>query len=151
MVIINGLEETKSFEGKEIGVSDWHTVTQEQIDKFAASTGDYQWIHTDPERCAKESPFKTTIAHGYLTLSMAPYFMDKIFKVENVSMGINYGLNKVRFTSHVPVNSKLRMRVSLTELHKKELTARMTLKLTFEIEGQEKPVCIAESLALLKA
>ncbi|MEM1136493.1 MAG: MaoC family dehydratase [Bacteroidota bacterium] len=151
MVIINGLNAIEEFLGKEIGISPWHTVTQAQIEKFAEATGDFQWIHTDPERCEKESPFKTTIAHGYLTLSMAPRFMDQIFKVENVSMGINYGLNKVRFTSHVPVNSKLRMRASLTEFHKKEYTARMTLKLTFEIEGQDKPVCIAESLAMLKA
>ena len=151
MVIINGLNEIEKYLGKEIGVSSWHTVTQDQINKFAEATGDFQWIHTDVERCSKESPYKTTIAHGYLTLSMAPHFMDQIFKVENVSMGINYGLNKVRFSSHVPVNSKLRLRVKLTDFFKKEYTARMTLKLTFEIEGQEKAVCVAESLALLKA
>ncbi|MBT30482.1 MAG: acyl dehydratase [Thalassobius sp.] len=151
MVIINGLDDIENYLGKEIGMSPWHKVTQEQINKFAEATGDFQWIHTDAERCKLESPFKTTIAHGYLTLSMAPHFMEQIFKVENVSMGINYGLNKVRFTSHVPVNSNLRLRVKLTELLRKEYTAKMTLKLTFEIEGQDKAVCVAESLALLKA
>ncbi|UZR93667.1 MaoC family dehydratase [Chondrinema litorale] len=151
MVIINGLDDIENYLGKEIGMSPWHKVTQEQINKFAEATGDFQWIHTDVERCKVESPFKTTIAHGYLTLSMAPHFMEQIFKVEKVSMGINYGLNKVRFSSHVPVNSNLRLRVKLTELLRKEYTAKMTLKLTFEIEGQEKAVCVAESLALLKA
>ncbi len=150
MVIINGLDGLEKFCGKEVGVSEWHTVTQEQINRFADATQDYQWIHTDPERCERESPYKSTIAHGFLTLSQAPFLMDQIFKIENISMGINYGLNKVRFMSHVPVNSRIRMKAELMEMQRSEQTAKTTFRLTFELEGNPKPVCVAEMLGILR-
>lgn len=150
MIIIHGIEGLEEYCGKEVGVSDWHRVTQEQVNRFAAATNDYQWIHTDVLRCKKESPYKTTIAHGFLTLSQAPFFMGQIFKLEDVRMGINYGLNKVRFMSHVPVGSKIRMRAKLLSLENREQVATTTFRLTFEVEGSTKPACVAEMLGLVK-
>jgi acyl dehydratase len=143
------LEEFPVFLGKEIGVSDWHTVTQEQINTFAAATIDHQWIHTDPERAA-QSNYKTTIAHGFLTLSMAPYLMAQIFQVKGQAMGINYGLNSVRFGAPVPVDSKLRLKTTLNEFVNRGNIATLTIGLIFEIEGGKKPVCEAEYLVLVK-
>lgn len=150
MIIIKGIDGLEEYCGKEVGVSEWHQVTQDQINQFADATNDHQWIHIDTERCQQESPYKTTIAHGFLTLSQAPFFMDQIFKIEDISMGINYGLNSVRFMSHVPVDSKIRMRAELITLNRSEQTAKTTFKLTFEIEGGSKPVCIAEMLGLIR-
>jgi acyl dehydratase len=151
MVIIKSLSELSTFKDKEIGVSPWHKVTQEQINRFADATLDHQWIHVDPERSQKESPFGTSIAHGFLTLSMAPFLMGEIFDVQHVGVWINYGLNKVRFSAHVPVNSKIRMRAKLLDFNQRESGAFINLQLTFELEGGTKPVCIAESLSLLKS
>jgi len=145
MKVINGLDALKAELNQLLGISEWHTITQEQINKFAEATSDYQWIHVDEEK-AKFTPFKSTIAHGFLTLSLAPMFMEKIFKVEKVKMGINYGLNKVRFPSPVPVNSKIRMKAELSEFTEVTGGAQIVTTLTFEIEGQEKPVCVAETL-----
>lgn len=151
MVSINGLDELEQFIGKEIGVSDWHVVTQEQINRFADATLDHQWIHVDAERCAKESPFKSTIAHGFLTLSMAPYLMGQIFAVHKVGVWINYGLNNVRFSNPVPVNSRLRMKAKLVEMNRRESVAKLSIQLTFEVEGTAKPVCVADSLSLIRS
>ncbi len=150
MIIINGIDGLEEYCGKEVGVSEWHLVTQDQINQFADATNDHQWIHTDVERCREESPYKSTIAHGFLTLSQAAFFMDQIFRIENISMGINYGLNKVRFMSHVPVDSKIRMRAELMTLNRSEQTAKTTFRITFEIEGNTKPVCVAEMLGLIR-
>jgi acyl dehydratase len=150
MTTINGLDELESYLGKEIGVSDWHVVTQEQINRFADATLDHQWIHVDAERCALESPFKSTIAHGFFTLSMAPYLMAQIFEVHKIGVWINYGLNNVRFSTPVPVNSKLRMRAKLTEMNRRDSGTRLNIQLTFEIEGVARPVCVADSLSLLR-
>ena len=108
MTTITGLDELKDVEGKDLGTSDWHEVTQKDIDAFADVTGDHQWIHVDPER-AKDTPFGGTIAHGYYTLSLAPKFSEQIFKLEGFAFGINYGLNKVRFPAPLPVGGKVRM------------------------------------------
>jgi acyl dehydratase len=132
--------------GQELGVSDWMTVTQEQINKFAEATGDHQWIHIDPER-AKSGPFGTTIAHGFLTLSLLPEMTARAFRVTETRMGVNYGLNKVRFPAPVPAGSKLRGRFKLVEYVPLEGGAQMTVECTMEREGSDKPVCVAESLA----
>jgi acyl dehydratase len=145
MRTITGLEELKQAEGEELGVSDWHTITQADIDAFADVTGDHQWIHVDPER-AKDTPFGGTIAHGYFTLSLAPRFTEQVMKMEGFAMAINYGLNKVRFPAPVPVDSQVRMRAKLAELSDIPGGAQMIMELTFEREGGDKPVCVAESV-----
>jgi acyl dehydratase len=131
--------------GSHLGHSDWLEITQERIDAFADATDDHQWIHVDPER-AKSGPFGTTIAHGYLTLSLAVRFVDEIFTVEGVRMGINYGTNKVRFVSPVPVGSKLRAGGVLAAVEEIEGGLQATLDLTFEVEGAGKPACVAQVL-----
>jgi len=145
MRTITGLDELKQAEGEELGVSDWHRITQADIDAFADVTGDHQWIHVDPER-AKDTPFGGTIAHGYFTLSLAPRFNEQIMKLEGFAMAINYGLNKVRFPAIVPVDSNVRMRARLAELSEISGGAQMITELTFEREGGDKPVCVAESV-----
>jgi acyl dehydratase len=131
--------------GSHLGYSEWLEITQDRIDAFAAATDDHQWIHVDPER-AREGPFGTTIAHGYLTLSLAVRFVEEIFTVENVSMGLNYGTNKVRFVSPVPVGAKLRAGGTLTSVEDVPGGYQAALDLTFEIEGAEKPACVAQVL-----
>jgi acyl dehydratase len=145
MRTITGLDELKQAQGEELGVSDWHRITQADIDAFADVTGDHQWIHVDPER-AKDTPFGGTIAHGYFTLSLAPRFTEQVMKLEGFAMAINYGLNRVRFPSPVPVDSSVRMRARLAELSEIPGGGQMILELTFEREGGEKPVCVAESV-----
>jgi acyl dehydratase len=146
MLTLTGLEEVRSHVGEELGVSDWHLVTQENIDRFAEVTGDDQWIHVDVER-ARESPFGGTIAHGYYTLSLAPRFSYDMFKFEGFAFGVNYGLNKVRFPSPLPVGDRVRMRAVLKAVDDVPGGAQITTELTFEREGSDKPVCVAESLA----
>jgi len=146
MLTLTGLEEVKAHVGKELGVSDWHLVTQELIDAFAEVTGDDQWIHIDPER-ARETPFGGTIAHGYYTLSLAPRFSYDMFKFEGFAFGLNYGLNRVRFPAPLPVGDKVRMRAVLIGLEEIPGGAQITTELTFEREGGEKPVCVAETVA----
>ena len=141
------LADLKACIGQEVAISPWETITQERIDKFAEATGDYQWIHVDPVRSAKEGPFGTTIAHGFLTLSMLPQFFQKTIKLKDVKMGVNYGLNKVRFTSPVPVGSKLRARLTLQAVDDiAENGAQVTWLVTVEREGSDRPVCVAESI-----
>jgi acyl dehydratase len=145
MRTITGLDELEQAKGEELGVSDWHTITQSDIDAFADVTGDHQWIHVDPER-AKDTPFGGTIAHGYFTLSLAPRFTEQVMKLDGFAMAINYGLNKVRFPAPVPVDSAVRMRARLAELSEIPGGAQMIMELTFERDGGEKPVCVAESV-----
>jgi acyl dehydratase len=145
-VTINGIEELKGRVGEEIGVSDWKLVTQEDINTFAEVTGDDQFIHVDEER-AKETPFGGTIAHGYYTLSLAPRFSYDLFHLDGVAFGVNYGLNKLRFPAPLPVGSKVRMRMELQHVEDIPGGAQITMKLTFETEGGDKPVCVAESLS----
>ena len=148
MLTITGLDEMRAKVGEEIGVSDWHEVTQEEIDQFAAVTGDDQWIHTDPER-ATQTPFGGTIAHGYYTLSLAPRFSYDLFKLDGIAFGLNYGLNKVRFPAPLPVGNRVRMRATLLSVEDVLGGVQMTTKLTFEGEGALKPVCVAEHLMRL--
>ena len=146
MLTLNGLDEVTSYVGKELGVSDWHLVTQESVDRFAEVTGDDQWIHIDVER-AKETPFGGTIAHGYYTLSLAPRFSYDMFELDGFAFGINYGLNRVRFPAPMPVGGRVRMRAKLVAVREVPGGAEIVTELTFEREGGDKPVCVAESLA----
>jgi acyl dehydratase len=146
MLTITGPDELKSKIGKELGVSDWHEVTQERINAFAESTEDFQWIHVDPER-AKDTPFGGTIAHGLYTLSLGPKFSYSLFSLEGFAFGLNYGYDRVRFPAPVPVGSKVRMRATLTKVDDVPGGLQITITQTFEIEGGEKPVCVAESLS----
>jgi acyl dehydratase len=150
MRTITGLDELMRAAGEDLGTSDWHEVTQEAIDAFADVTGDHQWIHVDVER-AKDTPFGGTIAHGYYTLSLAPMLMDRIFALEGFAFAVNYGLNKVRFPAPLPVGSKVRMQATLSGLDDIPGGAQMTVTVTFEREGGEKPVCVAETIARVYA
>jgi len=150
MLTLTGLEEVKAHVGKELGVSEWHLVTQDAIDEFARVTGDDQWIHVDVER-AKDSPFGGTIAHGYYTLSLAPRFSYDMFTFEGFAFGVNYGLNRVRFPAPMPVGGRVRMRAVLASVEEIPGGAQIVSELTFEREGGEKPVCVAESLARVYA
>ena len=144
MLTINGIDELKSKVGEELGVSDWYDVTQERINAFAEATEDHQWIHVDPER-AKSGPFGGTIAHGYLTMSLAPAFLQEVWQVNGMKMGLNYGINKLRFPSPVPVGSKVRADVTLASVDEVGGGGfQATLGVTVEIEGQDKPGCVAE-------
>ncbi|MGA1366106.1 MAG: MaoC family dehydratase [Ilumatobacteraceae bacterium] len=142
-LIIQSVDELKSLIGKHLGFSDYRTITQEQVNIFADATGDHQWIHIDVER-AKAGPFGGPIAHGYLTLSLGPVFLPQIFGVEGVAMGVNYGTNKVRFPSPVPVGSNLRAGVKLLNVEDVTGGVQVTLETTFEVEGAKKPSCVAE-------
>ena len=142
---ITGLEELKRAEGEVLGTSDWHEVTQADIDTFADVTGDHQWIHVDVER-AKQTPFGGTIAHGYYTLSLAPMFMSRIFALKGFAFAVDYGLNKVRFPAPVPVGSKVRSSPKLAAVTDVPGGAQIVFETTFEVEGGEKPVCVAESV-----
>jgi acyl dehydratase len=140
------LAELAPLVGQEVAVSDWITVDQKRIDLFADATGDHQWIHLDAER-AKRGPFGTTIAHGFLTLSLLPEMSASAFEVRDTRMGVNYGLNKVRFPAPVPSGSRLRGRFKLLKFEPLEGGAQLTVEVTMEREGSDKPVCVAESLA----
>jgi acyl dehydratase len=141
------MAEMKAFVGQEIAVSDWLEITQERVNQFAQATGDHQWIHVDPIR-AKAGPFGAPIAHGFLTLSLLPYFFEQSLSTPSVKMGVNYGLNKVRFMSPVTVGSKLRARIKV--LAWEDLPnngSQVVSEVKIEIEGSEKPACIAETIA----
>ena len=139
------LAELAGLVGQEIGVSDWLTVDQARIQRFADATDDQQWIHTDPARAAA-GPFGTTIAHGFLTLSLLPVFFETGFRIADTQMGLNYGLNKVRFPAPVPVGSRLRACFRLLCFEPIEGGAQMAVEVSVEREGAAKPVCVAESL-----
>jgi acyl dehydratase len=147
MLTISGVEGLRSRSGEELGVSDWHEVTQGAINAFAAATDDYERIHVDPER-AKETPWGVTIAHGLYTLSLGPKFLYEIFALKDVPLALNYGFDKVRFISPVPVNSRVRMRATLKSVKDIAGGVVVTIEQTFEREGQDKPVCVAESVVL---
>ena len=143
---INGIEELKAAVGQEVGVSDWYEVTQDAINEFAEVTQDFQWIHVDPERAA-ETPFGGTIAHGLYTLSLGPKFSYEIFDLQGFVFGVNYGYGKVRFPAPLPVGKRVRMRGTLTSVEDVPGGCQITLTQTYEVEGGEKPVCVAESLS----
>ena len=139
------LAELQALVGQQIGLSDWIGVDQRRIDQFAEATGDHQWIHVDPARAAA-GPFKTTIAHGFLTLSLLPEMFASAFELGDTRMGVNYGLNRVRFPAPVPVDSRLRGSFKLMAYEPLEGGAQLTIEVTMEREGSAKPVCVAESL-----
>ena len=142
---IEGIDGLQALVGEHLGYSEWHEVTQEQVNLFADATGDHQWIHVDVER-AKSGPFGGPIAHGYLTLSLTPTLLTEVFVVTGVSMAINYGLNKVRFPSPVPVGSQVRAGIEIAAVEEVSGGAQVSLTVTYEIEGGTKPVCVAEIL-----
>ena len=144
----SGLEQLEIAVGTHLGFSGWHSITQERIDRFAEATGDAQWIHTDPVRAAS-GPFGSTIAHGYLSLALIPMMMGEIYRVDGISMGVNYGSNRVRFPAAVPVDSRLRAGAELVAIERRPVGVQVTVLVTVEREGGDKPVCIAELLALL--
>jgi acyl dehydratase len=142
------IDELKRMKGQEIGTSEWHLVTQEEIYKFADATHDHQWIHVDPERAKTESPFGGPIAHGYYTLSLAPYLMDQIVAVKGIRMGINYGLNKLRYPGPVRIGKRVRLKATLTDLEDIANGAgvQVTIGMSFEVEGESKPGCVGEAV-----
>lgn len=147
MRTLASLAELPALVGQEVAVSDWVTVTQQQIDLFAEATGDHQWIHVDPER-AKAGPFGATIAHGYLTLSLIPKLFENAIEIRGTSMGVNYGLNRVRFPAPVPAGSRLRGVIKLLACEPvADGGVQTTWQVTVEREGSAKPVCVAETLA----
>lgn len=141
--------EFKKALGKDLPIGNWYSITQQMIDDFANATLDKQWIHTDKERAEKESPFKSTIAHGFISVAMISKLLEELFTIKSVKMGLNYGMNKVRFPNPVPVNSQLRLKSSIQEI---EDISNNGIKVLFnciiEIKGQEKPACVAEFIAV---
>lgn len=139
ILTISSLTELAALAGRELGVSAPHTITQEQVNQFAAATLDFQWIHTDPERARTESPFQATIAHGYLTVALLPYLWQQIVAIENLKMQVNYEIESLRFNQAVTVNSQVRLRASLMSVANLRGIAKARLAVTLEIEGQKKP------------
>jgi acyl dehydratase len=144
------LDEFRAAAGEELGSGEWHTVTQEQINTFADATGDHQWIHVDPEKAAS-GPFGKPIAHGYLTLSLLPVLAQSIYSVEGLAMGVNYGANKIRFPNAVPVDSRIRATATLKEIADIPIGTQATITFVIELEGAEKPACIAEVVYVMAA
>ncbi len=150
MLTLKGVDDVKAHAGQELGVSGWREVTQSEVDAFADVTGDHQFIHVDPER-AKQTPFGGTIVHGYFTLSLHPVLGAEIYEIDDVAFAVNYGLDRLRFPSPLPVGSRVRMRAGLAEVQEISGGAQMKVECTFEREGGDKPVCVAESLVRIYA
>jgi acyl dehydratase len=142
---VDGIEGLQAKKGEHVGYSDWLDITQERVNEFAEATGDHQWIHVDPER-AKAGPFGGPIAHGYLTLSLAPMLLPQALRVTGFQMGVNYGLNKLRFPSPVPVGSKLRVGATIADVEEIAGGVQVTMDLVFEVEGKDKPSCVAQAV-----
>jgi len=146
MIRIAHLQSLQQRVGEELAVGDWVTVDQATIDRFADVTGDHQWIHVDVER-AKKGPFGTTVAHGYLTLSLLPRLAESAIKIDDVRMGVNYGLNRVRFPAPVPAGSRIRARLKLLSYESIDGGAQLVMEVTMQREGGDKPVCVAETVS----
>ena len=150
MRIVKNVEELRSLVGQELGVSEWIEISQDRIDKFAEATGDHQWIHINVERAKKELPGGTTIAHGFLTLSLLPQINGEIYKLDGVKHGLNYGTDRVRFTSPVPAGSKVRGKYRLKSVSDvKNNGFKVVGETTIEIDGKERTACIAETIGIL--
>jgi acyl dehydratase len=148
MEVFNTISDFKTMVGKELPTGNWYVITQEMINDFANATLDKQWIHTDAKRAAKESPFKATIAHGFMSVAMISKLLEEAFAIKSLKMGLNYGLNKVRFPNAVPVNSHVRMHSSVIAIEDLPNNGvKVTFSCSIEIKGQEKPACVAEFLA----
>ena len=145
MKTISGLDGLRRSEGEVLGTSDWHEVTQKAIDTFADVTGDHQWIHVDVER-AKQTPFGGTIAHGYFTLSLVPMLSQQVFAMEGFTFALNYGLNRVRFPSPLPVGTRVRLTAKVAKVEEIPGGAQAVMEMTLEREGGDKPVCVAETV-----
>jgi acyl dehydratase len=148
MKVFNGIAELQAAVGTHLGWSEWHTVTQEQVQQFADATGDHQWIHLDVEK-AKDGPFGGTIAHGYLTLSLLPMLVAEVYRLQGVKMGVNYGADKLRFPSPVPVGSQVRGGVELTGVKPIALGVQVSSSVTIERDGGDKPACVVDMLAVV--
>ena len=148
MLVIKNYQDFEQFLGKELGVSSWHTITQSQINTFADATLDHQWIHTDPERAVTDSPFKATIAHGYLTLSLIPYLWKQIVDIQNLKMEINYGIENLRFAQAVVVNSEIRLKAKLVNIVDLRGVTKATIGVVLEIKDQKKPAFTADTVFL---
>lgn len=142
------ISEIETTDERELGVSDWHTVEQTHVNQFADATGDHQWIHVDPEM-AKQGPFGTTVAHGYLSLSLLPMLMGQVMSVSDAKMGLNYGTDRIRFTNPVPVGSRVRLKAKLLEGNRKGEGVLYKVGVEIEIEGQDKPAMVGEVLYLV--
>lgn len=150
MLVFKDFKEFLQMEGKDLPNGDWYAINQQMINDFANATLDKQWIHVDETRAKNESPFKSTVAHGFMSVAMISRMLEETFLIKSVKMGLNYGLNKVRFPNPVPVNSKLRMLSNIKEIEKLgDNGLKVTFSCVIEIEGQEKPACVAEFLAAL--
>ncbi|WP_030440258.1 MaoC family dehydratase [Actinoplanes subtropicus] len=145
MITVNGIDELKGLAGQDLGVSEWLEITQERVNTFADATGDHQWIHVDPER-AKAGPFGGPIAHGYLTLSLVIPLFNELLKIDGVKMGVNYGLEKVRFPHPVPVGSKIRLNAKVVAVEDVPGGTQSTFDFTVEIDGVAKPACVARTV-----
>jgi acyl dehydratase len=148
MRVFDGIADLEKAVGTHLGYSEWHTVNQDQIDAFAAATGDHQWIHVDPAKAA-EGPFGSTVAHGFLTLSLVPMLTWQVYKVEGVTMAVNYGADKLRFPSPVPVGSRVRAAVELTSVTPNKLGYQVDTRVTIELDGSDKPACVVDMLAVV--
>jgi acyl dehydratase len=148
MRVLDDLDELSSLKGDELGTSEWLEIDQDRVDRFADATGDHQWIHVDVERAAG-GPFGGTIAHGYLTLSLVPFLGGQVFALETPGARLNYGVNKVRFPAPVRVGSRIRSRVVMGDVSDIPAGKQLTLHHTIEVEGQDKPACVAETVVLL--
>jgi acyl dehydratase len=148
MIIIQNYGEFETYLGKELGISAWHTITQQQIDQFADATLDHQWIHTDPVRAANESPFKATIAHGYLTVSLLPYFWHQIADIQNLKMQINYGIENLRFAQPVLTGSEVRLKAKLVAIVNLRGVTKATIGVEMEIKDQKRPAYTGEVVFL---
>ncbi len=148
MRVISSVEDAKALEGEEVGLSDWVVIDQTRIDQFAEATADYQWIHVDTERAAKELPDGKTIAHGYLTLALIPALTAKFVRVDNVARAINFGMNKVRFYTPVPAGARVRARAKVLQARRRAGALLLTSEVRIEVEGERKPACVAETLGM---
>ncbi len=145
---ISSIDDAKALEGREVGLSDWVQIDQERIDRFAEATGDFQWIHVDTERAARELPDGRTIAHGYLTLALIPALTGQFVEFENLARAINFGCNKVRFYTMVPVGSRVRGRATVLQARSRAGALHLTSEVRIEVEGEKKPACVAETLGM---
>ena len=148
MKVIRSIDDSKALEGEEVGLSDWIVIDQHSIDQFSEATADHQWIHVDTERAAREMPNGKTIAHGYLTLALIPALTSNFVEVVNLERAINFGLNKARFYSPVPVGAKLRARATVLQARRRAGALLLTSEVRIELEGERKPACVAETLGM---
>ena len=146
--VVRSISDAKALENVEVGVSDWIVIDQQMINRFAAATGDYQWIHVDEERAARELPDGKTIAHGYLTMSLIPTLTNDFVHVENLTRAINFGANKVRFYTAVPVGARVRARATVLQARKRNGALHLISEIKVEVEGERKPACVAETIGI---